>query len=453
MVKVCAIYVRKSKLNDNSDSMETQIQMCTDYLNQQFPNCIIKIYDKDYGITGHSIKKRKDFQRMMNDVRNGIINVVAIQRYDRIARNTRDFCNIYHDMEKVGCELVSVSQRIDTSTPYGKKFMYDLASTAELEWALNSERHKDTNKYARLNRKCALSPYALPFGIKAEIRDGKRVAVIDKDTEHIVRDAIQYYKTHQSKAKTMRYINSKYDLQKSHSFMDTLLRSDFYHGEYREVPNYCEPYMTKEEHEELRKISCSRIRYYSNDRNYFLFTGKLICPVCGLKMESQSQINTSGNRYYYYRCYDTYRTGKCHFRGNINERYVETFLIDNVQDLISEYAMQVNKEQKKKPHKKIDISKYKEELERLNTMFLKGRIDEKSYDKEYERIQKVILEYETNTDTANSFDLARLRQLFNSNWENIYNELSREDKRQFWKETIKEIHFTEDKTVKSVYFL
>ena len=62
MVKVCAIYVRKSKVNDNSDSMETQIQMCTDYLNQQFPGCIIKIYDKDYGITGHSIKKRKDFQ-------------------------------------------------------------------------------------------------------------------------------------------------------------------------------------------------------------------------------------------------------------------------------------------------------------------------------------------------------------------------------------------------------
>ena len=106
MAKICAIYVRKSKINDNSDSMETQIQMCTDYINQQFPNCIIKVYDKDYGITGHSISKRKDFQRMMEDVRNGIINVVAIQRYDRIARNTRDFCNIYHDMEKVGCELV-----------------------------------------------------------------------------------------------------------------------------------------------------------------------------------------------------------------------------------------------------------------------------------------------------------------------------------------------------------
>lgn len=450
MVKVCAIYVRKSKINDNSDSMETQIQMCTDYLNQQFPGCIIKICDKDYGITGHSIKKRKDFQRMMDDVRSGSINIVAIQRYDRIARNTRDFCNIYHDMEKVGCELISVSQRIDTSTPYGKKFMYDLASTAELEWALNSERHKDTNKYARLNRKCALSPYALPFGIKTEIRDGKRVAVIDKEKEHIIRDAIQYYKENKSKAKTVRYINAKYGLNRSHSFIDTLLKSDFYHGEYREVPDYCEAYMTKEEHEELRNISSGKIRYYSNDKNYFLFTGKLICPVCGLKMESQSQINTSGNRYYYYRCYNTYRSGNCTFKGNINERYVEDYLINNIDFIFEQYAIELSQQKQKIEHKQIDVSKYKEELDRLNTMFLKGRIDEKTYDKEYERIQRIILEHDSTTDTPNPFDLDDLRKLFYDGWENHYIKFSRGDKRKFWSNVIKEIHFNDDKTVKTV---
>lgn len=452
MVKVCAIYVRKSKVNDNSDSMETQIQMCEDYLNQQFPQCIIKIYNKDYGITGHSIKKRKDFQRMMNDVRSGSINIVAIQRYDRIARNTRDFCNIYHDMEEVGCELVSVSQRIDTSTPYGKKFMYDLASTAELEWALNSERHKDTNRYARLNRKCSLSPCALPFGIKAEIRDGKRVAVIDKETEHIVRDAIQYYKDTQNKAKTVRYINAKYNLNRSHSFIDTLLNSDFYHGEYREVPDYCEAYMTKEEHEELRKTAKKHIRFYSNDKNYFLFTGLLICPVCALKMESQSQINTSGNRYYYYRCYNTYRTGRCHFKGNINERYVESYLLENINKIIKQYSIEI--EQKQKQQKiMVDVGKYKEELTRLNNMYLKGRIDEKSYDNEYERIQKLILFHESDNNTPNSLDIGDLRQLFSSGWKNTYKQLSRENKRKFWGEIIKEIHFNEDKTVKAVYFL
>lgn len=452
MVKVCAIYVRKSKINDNSDSMETQIQMCTEYLNQQFPGCIIRIYDQDYGITGHSIKKRKDFQRLMEDVRNKLINVVSIQRYDRIARNTRDFCNIYHDMEQVGCELVSVSQRIDTSTPYGKKFMYDLASTAELEWALNSERHKDTNKYARLNKKCALSPYALPFGIKAEIRDGKRVAVIDKEVEHIVRDAIDYYKKSESKRETTRYINEKYGLNKSHSFMDNLIKSDFYHGSYREVDNYCEAYMTKEEHEELKKISKRYVRHYPYDKNYFLFTGLLRCPVCGLKMESQSQVNTSGNHYYYYRCHNTYRTGNCTFKGNINEKAVEDYLKTHIFDEIKRFSVAFNHSSTKEK-KVVNLAKYKEELERLTNAYLKGRIDEDFYDSEYEKIQKIIKENELDSVSENKFDANSLAATFNEEWLIIYDQLTRENKRTFWKNVIKQINFNDDKTIKSVDFL
>lgn len=452
MVKVCAIYVRKSKINDNSDSMETQIQMCTEYLNQQFPGCIIRIYDKDYGITGHSIKKRKDFQRLMEDVRNKLINVVAIQRYDRIARNTRDFCNIYHDMEQVGCELVSVSQRIDTSTPYGKKFMYDLASTAELEWALNSERHKDTNKYARLNKKCALSPYALPFGIKAEIRDGKRVAVIDKEVEHIVRDAIDYYKKSESKKKTTRYINEKYCLNKSHSFMDNLIKSDFYHGSYREVDDYCEAYMTEEEHEELKKISKRYVRHYPSDKNYFLFTGLLRCPICGLKMESQSQINTSGNRYYYYRCHNTYRTGNCTFKGNINEKAVEDYLKTHIFDEIKKFSVSFN-HSSTKDKKVVNLAKYKEELQRLTNAYLKGRIDEDFYDSEYEKIQKIIKENELDSISENKFDVDSLAATFNEEWLIIYDQLTRENRRTFWNNIIKQINFNDDKTIKSVDFL
>ena len=452
MVKICAIYVRKSKINDNSDSMETQIQMCTEYLNQQFPGCIIRIYDKDYGITGHSIKKRKDFQRLMEDVRNKLINVVAIQRYDRIARNTRDFCNIYHDMEQVGCELVSVSQRIDTSTPYGKKFMYDLASTAELEWALNSERHKDTNKYARLNKKCALSPYALPFGIKAEIRDGKRVAVIDKEVEHIVRDAIDYYKKSESKKETTRYINEKYGLNKSHSFMDNLIKSDFYHGSYREVDDYCEAYMTEEEHEELKKISKRYVRHYPFDKNYFLFTGLLRCPICGLKMESQSQVNTSGNRYYYYRCHNTYSSGNCTFKGNINEKAVEDYLKTHIFDEIKKFSVSFNYSSTK-DKKVVNLAKYKEELQRLTNAYLKGRIDEDFYDSEYEKIQKIIKENELNSVSENKFDADSLAATFNEEWLIIYDKLTRENKRTFWKNVIKQINFNDDKTIKSVDFL
>ena len=116
----CAIYPRKSKQVNDSDSMETQISMCKQYLDTKYgkENYHVTIYDKDYGITGHTTTKRKDFLRMMQDIKDKKIELVLIQRYDRIARNTRDFCNIFYEMEKNNCSLVSVSQQIDTSTPY-----------------------------------------------------------------------------------------------------------------------------------------------------------------------------------------------------------------------------------------------------------------------------------------------------------------------------------------------
>ena len=51
MVK-CAIYPRKSKQVDNSDSMETQIAMCIQYLDAKYgkDNYSVTVYDNDYGI-------------------------------------------------------------------------------------------------------------------------------------------------------------------------------------------------------------------------------------------------------------------------------------------------------------------------------------------------------------------------------------------------------------------
>lgn len=448
----CAIYPRKSKQNDKSESMEVQIQMCEEYIKQNYENYTISLYDKDYGVTGHSIKARKDFQRMMQDIKNGEIDIVVIQRYDRIARNTRDFCNLYHDMEKSGCNLVSVSQRIDTSTPYGKKFMYDLASTAELEWALNSERHKDVNKYARMRGKCNLSPYAMPFGYKAEVIDGMRRMVIDKEKEPIVRDAIDHYRKYQVKQGTTRYINEKYGLNLSHSFMQRLTSCEFYYGKYRENENYCEPYITKEEFEELQRISKSKMKTYTRDEKYFLFTGLLRCPRCGRKMESQSQMQPSGWRYHYYRCYAPYRSGLCNFRGNVNERYIESYLLDHVLDDLENFEKDTNSIQEKQKNT-VDNEKYKKEMERLTNAYVKGRINESYYDEEYARLKELVDESESKKRTGKKTDIESIRKIFSENWKSSYLLLDRQNRKAFWQSIINHIELNEDKTVKGVFFL
>lgn len=111
MIKA-SIYPRKSKANDNSDSMELQISASIDYLDSKYgkDNYIVEVYSGDYGITGHSIRKRKDFQKMMNNVKIGELNLVVIMRYDRIARNMRDFAifiTIWKKLDAILCLLVS----------------------------------------------------------------------------------------------------------------------------------------------------------------------------------------------------------------------------------------------------------------------------------------------------------------------------------------------------------
>ena len=53
----CAIYPRKSKQVDNSDSMDAQIDMCKRYLDTKYGNgkYNITIYDGDYGMSSNSI--------------------------------------------------------------------------------------------------------------------------------------------------------------------------------------------------------------------------------------------------------------------------------------------------------------------------------------------------------------------------------------------------------------
>lgn len=446
----CAIYPRKSKADDNSESMETQISMCKEYIQQNYKDYFICVYDGDFGITGHSTKKRKDFQRMMNDIKSGLIDIVVVQRYDRIARNTRDFCNLYYDMEKSNCNLVSVSQKIDTTTPYGKKFMYDLASTAELEWALCSERHRDVNRYARLNGKLNISPKCIPFGYKAEIVDGVRRMLKDTETSHIVEDALNYYLLHQSKMATTKYINEKYNLHKSHSFIDTLLNSEFYRGKYRENDNFCEPYITEEQNKIIQSRKNSYIRTHYDSRRIYLFTGLLKCPLCNRTLEPKGELLKSGSTYHYYRCTEPYRTKNCTFKYNINERYIEDFLLTYLDDYLKNYKAQVEILNNTK-NKKSDIKKYIDEKQRLTTAFIKGRLPEDVYDSEFERLEKLIAQ--ESIDESKEIDIDRLSKILSDDWKIVYLQLKRENQKLFWKSIIKSIQFNDDKTVKSVIFL
>ena len=447
----CAIYPRKSKAVDNSDSMDVQIDMCRRYLDDKYGsgNYTATVYDGDYGITGHSTKKRKDFQRMMRDVSDRKIQLVVIQRYDRIARNTRDFCNLYHDMEINGCNLVSVSQQIDTTTPYGKNFMYMQASMAELEWALNSERRKDTIRYAASIGKSILPDHSTPFGYHNAIVDGVRRLVKEEQWEDAVADLFEYYRKYRNYSATARHINQQYGTRFEIQAIKRIIRSPFYYGCYKDNDNFCEPYISKEDWQDLQQKR-PVIRTAGNKRTEVLFSGMIRCPECNRLMRSCQKSNRSGNVYRYYHC-EYHSTKMCGFARVKSENLIEEMLLNRVDTFLAEREAAMSDQKSEKKHSTNNVSKYRAELDRLNTMFLKGRISEEYYDTEYLRLNDLIAQYEASSQSHDS--VKHLQEVFVSDWKEMYKDLDKLHRKFFWRDVIRQIIVDDNMNVIDVIFL
>nr|DAN02716.1 MAG TPA: integrase [Caudoviricetes sp.] len=447
----CAIYPRKSKAVDNSDSMDVQIDMCRRYLDDKYGsgNYTATVYDGDYGITGHSTKKRKDFQRMMRDVSDRKIQLVVIQRYDRIARNTRDFCNLYHDMEINGCNLVSVSQQIDTTTPYGKNFMYMQASMAELEWALNSERRKDTIRYAASIGKSILPDHSTPFGYHNSVVNGVRRLVKEEQWEDAVADLFEYYRKYRNYSATARHINQQYGTRFEIQAIKRIIRSPFYYGCYKDNDNFCEPYISKEDWHDLQQKR-PVIRTAGNKRTEVLFSGMIRCPDCNRLMRSCQKSHRSGNVYRYYHC-EYHSTKMCGFAKVKSENLIEEMLLNRVDTFLAEREADMSDQKSEKKHLTNNVSKYLAELDRLNTMFLKGRISEEYYDTEYLRLNDLIWQYEASRQSHDS--VKHLQEVFVSDWKEIYKDLDKLHRKFFWRDVIRQIIVDDNMNVIDVIFL
>ncbi len=74
---------------------------------------MVDIY-ADEGITGTSVEKREDFQRMMQDCRKGKIDRILVKSISRFARNTKDCLAAVRELKELGVSVQFEEQGIDT---------------------------------------------------------------------------------------------------------------------------------------------------------------------------------------------------------------------------------------------------------------------------------------------------------------------------------------------------
>ncbi len=173
----CAIaYVRVSTETQATEgvSLEAQrnriVAWCTAH---EYPEPELFV---DAGLSGSRADNRPELSKALAAVieRRGVLVVYSLSR---LARSTKDTIQISERLEKAGCNLVSLSEDIDTTSAAGKMVFRMLAVLAEFERDLVSERTKAALAYKKAQgKRVGKIPFGFDLGTDGE-------SLIENDVE------------------------------------------------------------------------------------------------------------------------------------------------------------------------------------------------------------------------------------------------------------------------------
>lgn len=422
-------------------SVQAQIERIIRYA-EETGSQLVEIY-VDEGFTATKMK-RPDLLRMLDNLHT--FDILVFTRLDRFSRNVLQANKMVEIMEEYNVAIKSIEEDdIDTSTADGK-FNFNLrVSLAQREAEKTSERIKSIFEF-KIKQGHPISGNQ-PFGYKIETKDNKKTIVKDETLIPIIEDIFKYFAKHHTIRGTMTYINGKYDIGKNYNCIHRVITSTEYYGLYEGNHTYYPPYITKEEYDKNQERVKANIKERKGSKTY-LFTSLMKCPFCGFKMvgkyTKRNNKNGTFREYYGYICSNHQRNKLCPSGKVINEKRILEYILENVEELAKKHIAEVVEikpmEQGDLPQNR--INEILEEMDNLNYMFRKKRINVKDYDKEYEALEKELanLQKETPKET----DITILEEFLSSDWKEIYNSLDKENQRALWRNLIKEIKFDEE---------
>jgi DNA invertase Pin-like site-specific DNA recombinase len=140
----CAIYTRKSTeegLDMDYNSLDAQRDACQAYIASQKSEGWVALRDAydDGGFSGGTLN-RPGVQRLLEDVQEGLIDVIVVYKIDRLSRSLADFSKLVELFDEHKVTFVSVTQSFNTTTSMGRLTLNILLSFAQIERELRGER-------------------------------------------------------------------------------------------------------------------------------------------------------------------------------------------------------------------------------------------------------------------------------------------------------------------------
>lgn len=469
LLQRAAAYVRVSSDEQRLRGLSPEAQRDTLRRYAAENNLVIVEWYEDLGVSGRKpIKKRPELQRMIKDAEQGNFDRIIFIKIDRYFRSVAEYYECQKRLEAKNVLWTATEEKYDLTTASGRYWVTQKLAMAEYEADQTGERIDLVNEYKVRTGQPLTGARSLGLAYSVEKDDdGIKRVVQDPNTKDMIYDYINHFLTHHNKRQAYLYVKDKYDTDASYKSLGTVLKDTKICGHYRGNDFYCKGYIDRETFDRIQEILKHNIKKTAANRIY-LFTGIVRCPECSTMLSGKhTSICKSSNSYapekiyvyerdyYSYRCNNHAVNKTCTFNKQVNETKIEKYLLDNFDKLVNEYIEIVKIEDAQERNDtcvKKKIATLKGEMTRVNNMYRKNRMTDDEYDKEYAELEERLKELESHLEPFKERDLTLYYEFSESGWRDLYDALSKENKRSFWRKYIKQIILNMDGTVKRLIF-
>jgi len=393
--RICGLYLRVSTEDQAKEGFSLPEQKERLEALCKFKGYKIYDYYTDAGISAKTGNHRPEFDRLIDDAKNGKINTVIALKLDRLSRSIYDWENLLKISEKYGFDLVCANDDINTTTANGKMVTRIMMSVSQNEIERTSERTKVGMAGAI---KQGHIPAVCPIGFK---RVDKKL-VPDQLTKDIVIRIFNLYFEGNSYSTIANIFNKEKILGKT-NWKDTrilkILSNELYKGDYVSgktinkpvyYENVVEPLVSKELWENCQAQKKKNQKNYMRTQTY-IFLQKLRCPKCGRILAGGATHKIKYDKwYFYYRCEDC--------KNNIKEETIEdsvkVLLSDILEydNVVNEFFLPVLKSKLDNPKQELEkkLKSLNNKKDRIRKAYIDSIFTEEEYKNELELIESQI---------------------------------------------------------------
>lgn len=340
----------------------------------------------DGGYSGSNID-RPALKQLLDDLDN--IDVVVVYRLDRLSRSQRDTLTLIEDhFLKKDVDFVSITETLDTSTPFGKAMIGILSVFAQLERETITERMRLGQIKRAEEGLAAMGGDYDPAGY--DRKDGKLI-VKPNEAEHIKR-VFDLYEQYLSITKVQGQLRKEgFPVWRFRRYRD-ILRNKLYCGyvsysgeHYKGVHDAI---ITEEQYDRVQVLLSRHRGRNAHKAKRNIFTGLVVCGHCGENYTAYSSYYKKNDATYRYlicraRRYPAEYEEKC-FNKTWRIEHLEEIITNRVAELYSDKSQGlINKHV-------IDYSQLlrntDSKIERVLSLYAEGTISKDLLDKQISKL-------------------------------------------------------------------